>query len=67
MPDDEQRRLQALIDITHRHSQRLRFWNTPDVNTPQRKRVWDQLMTLGIDLLSTDDVEGLKHYLTQRD
>lgn len=66
MPDDERRRLKALIDITHRHSQRLRFWNTPDGDTPQRKCVWDQLTTLGIDLISTDDVEGLKNYLNQR-
>lgn len=66
MPDDEQRRLGALIDVTRRHGQKLRFWNTPDADTPQRKRVWDQLMTLGVDLLNTDDVEGLKTYLTQR-
>jgi hypothetical protein len=62
MPANEQKRLEALLSVTHRHGQKLRFWNTPDTNTPQRKAIWNKLMALGVDLINTDDVEGLKEY-----
>lgn len=66
IPENERQKLKTLVSMTHRHGQKLRFWNTPDANTPQRKAVWDELMALGVDLINTDDVEGLKAYLQHR-
>lgn len=66
IPENEREKLKTLVSMTHRHGQKLRFWNTPDANTPQRKAVWDELMALGVDLINTDDVEGLKAYLQHR-
>lgn len=66
IPENERKKLKMLLSMTHQHGQKLRFWNTPDTNTPQRKAVWDELMALGVDLINTDDVEGLKAYLQHR-
>lgn len=66
MPESDQQKLEALIATTHQHGQKLRFWDTPDAATPQRRAVWDRLLTLGVDLVNTDDVEGLQSYLSQR-
>lgn len=63
IPADERKKLETLLFETRRHGQKLRFWGTPDADTPQRKAVWDELTALGVDLINTDDVKGLKAYL----
>ena len=66
MPADEQTALETMLATAHRHGQKLRFWATPDRVTPERFTVWDKLLTLGIDLVNTDDVTGLARYLKTR-
>jgi hypothetical protein len=40
---------------------RLRFWGTPDVEA-----VWAVLYEAGVDLIGTDDLEGLRGFLVRR-
>ena len=63
MPTEEQKKLLEMLETAHRHGQKLRFWATPDRATPERFIIWDKLLTLGVDLVNTDDVTGLAQYL----
>lgn len=66
MPDDERQKLETMVSVAHRHGQKLRFWGTPDDATSEREAVWDTLLEAGVDLLNTDDLEGLRGYLERR-
>ncbi len=47
-----------LAGLAHRQGRRLRFWGTPE-----REAVWRVLLEAGVDLIGTDDVEGLRAFL----
>ncbi len=66
MPANERRKLLEMVHKAHIHGQKLRFWNTPDEDTPERRAVWDTLLEAGVDLINSDDLEGLRAYLEQR-
>ena len=66
VPDGERQKLETMVHTVHQHGQKLRFWGTPDDATPAREAVWDTLLEAGVDLLNTDDLEGLKGYLERR-
>ncbi len=66
MPTGERQKLETMVTTAHQHGQKLRFWGTPDDATPERKAVWDTLLEAGVDLLNTDDLEGLRGYLERR-
>ncbi|MBK6933400.1 MAG: hypothetical protein IPH12_22035 [Saprospirales bacterium] len=61
MPAEEFARLQALAEEAHRQGKKLRFWATPD-----EPLVWGTLLEAGVDLINTDDLEGLHQFLTRR-
>jgi hypothetical protein len=66
MPKAEQKKLERWLDICHSHQQKLRFWNTPDLPSPERTNLWTTLLNLGIDLINTDDMVGLATFLRGR-
>lgn len=66
IPGNERKKLEAMVGAAHQNGQKLRFWGTPDDATPERERVWSTLLEAGVDLLNTDDLEGLKEYLEGR-
>ena len=66
MPGGERQKLERMVETAHGYGQKLRFWATPDETTPARDAVWDTLLQTGVDLLNTDDLEGLKGYLERR-
>ena len=66
MPEAERRKLEEMVETAHTHGQKLRFWGTPDTNTPERTAVWNTLLVAGVDLINTDDLEGLRAYLLAR-
>lgn len=66
MPEDERAKLSAMVGTAHAHGQKLRFWGTPDRDTPERTAVWDALLAAGVDLINTDDLAGLSRYLGAR-
>jgi hypothetical protein len=66
MPPAEHARLVSLVRRAHSQGYRLRFWNTPDVASPARARLWAVLADSGVDHLNTDDLPGLSTFLTNR-
>ncbi|WP_425499956.1 phosphatidylinositol-specific phospholipase C/glycerophosphodiester phosphodiesterase family protein [Fontisphaera persica] len=60
MPEEERQKLRELVQRTHQQGRRLRFWATPD-NPP----MWAALQAAGVDLLNTDDLGGLRAFLTK--
>lgn len=61
MPPDDRRRLHDLVAKAHDQERRVRFWATPD-----RPEVWGELLEAGVDLINTDDLEGLEKFLSER-
>jgi hypothetical protein len=53
--------LARLADLAHREGRRLRFWGSPDTEA-----TWTLLRDAGVDLINTDDLAGLRGFLTRR-
>ncbi len=56
---DERIKLRVLVAIAHRKGAKVRLWASPE-----NKRVWDELISCGVDLINTDNLVGLRNYLT---
>ncbi|WP_405970836.1 phosphatidylinositol-specific phospholipase C/glycerophosphodiester phosphodiesterase family protein [Streptomyces sp. NBC_00988] len=65
-PDAERQKLRSIVQQAHAHEQTVRFWNTPDVASPARDALWDELFAAGVDFLNTDDLAGLEAFLDAR-
>ncbi|HPC96267.1 MAG TPA: phosphatidylinositol-specific phospholipase C/glycerophosphodiester phosphodiesterase family protein [Sedimentisphaerales bacterium] len=63
MPDVEAQKLKQIVDAAHEKGRLVRFWATPEVRSLARDAVWRQLLMAGVDLLNTDDLEGLQAFL----
>lgn len=62
LPKQEQDKIIVLRDSVHSHNKQLRFWGAPDVSNS-----WMTLMNLKIDIIGTDDVQGLITFIKQQD
>ncbi len=58
MPDEERKKLRAIVEKAHAKGRRVRFWATPD-----DPAVWRELVDAGVDLLNADDLAGLERFL----
>ncbi|MFB9908901.1 phosphatidylinositol-specific phospholipase C/glycerophosphodiester phosphodiesterase family protein [Allokutzneria oryzae] len=65
MPAAERAKLREIVATAHRAGQRVRFWATPDSPGPEREAIWRELVTSGVDHLNTDDLSGLRAFLTR--
>ncbi len=65
MPAAERQKLNDIVRKAHAKSRLVRFWATPDAPLPAREAVWRELLAAGVDLLNTDDLQGLQEYLLQ--
>lgn len=63
MPDAERRKLREIVQTAHEKGRRIRFWATPDKPSPAREALWRELASAGVDMLNTDDLEGLQQFL----
>jgi hypothetical protein len=52
--------LEDLVAHAHAQGRRLRFWGSPD-----RPSAWRLLHDAGVDLINTDDLSGLREFLSQ--
>jgi glycerophosphoryl diester phosphodiesterase len=59
IPDQEKQHLKQILDKAHQRGFKVRFWATAD-----RLPVWRELYADGVDWLSTDDLQGIKEFLT---
>jgi hypothetical protein len=55
---EERERLRAIVSRVHNRGSRLRFWATPD-----SPALWEMLLEEGVDLIGTDDLDGLRSFL----
>ena len=60
MPQDEHDKLASIVGKAHAAGRRVRFWAAPD-----RPAVWRELHAAGVDLINTDDLDGLAKVLTE--
>ncbi|MBA7660890.1 hypothetical protein ES703_68896 [subsurface metagenome] len=63
---EERRKLKKIVETAHKKGQRVRFWSTPDRPTQARQTLWRELLSNGVDLLNTDDLQGLQQFLLQQ-
>jgi glycerophosphoryl diester phosphodiesterase len=63
MPEAERRKLREIVRTAHQKGRRVRFWATPDEPSPAREAIWRELLSAGVDMLNTDDLEGLQQFL----
>ncbi|MEL7587330.1 MAG: phosphatidylinositol-specific phospholipase C/glycerophosphodiester phosphodiesterase family protein [Prolixibacteraceae bacterium] len=64
MPENEQQQLASLLQKARQKGYIIRFWATPDRGGRARTAVWTELKKQQIGLIGTDDLQGLKAFLT---
>jgi hypothetical protein len=65
MPAGERQRLDSIVRRAHAKGRLVRFWLTPDTPSREREAVWRQLLSAGVDLINTDDLQGLQEFLLE--
>ena len=60
MPPEERKKLEEIVRKAHAKGRLVRFWETPDLRSSARDAVWRELLSAGVDLINTDDLEGLR-------
>jgi hypothetical protein len=58
IPPEEQKKLKEIVEKAHGQGRRVRFWGAPDFPD-----FWRELMSDGVDLINTDDLEGSQKFL----
>ncbi|MEN6578211.1 MAG: phosphatidylinositol-specific phospholipase C/glycerophosphodiester phosphodiesterase family protein [Phycisphaerales bacterium] len=66
MPPEERKKLDEIVHKAHAKGRLVRFWAMPDVQSPARDAVWRELLSAGVDLINTDDLEGLRRFLLEQ-
>jgi alkaline phosphatase len=59
---DEIKRIKGGIDSVHHAGKKVRFYETPDT-----KSSWLAMLRLGVDVIGTDDIEGLGNFLNRKE
>ena len=59
MPDAERTKLREIVDKSHQQGRLVRFWGAPDNAT-----AWAELQAAHTDLINTDDLVGVKDFLS---
>ena len=57
-PVEEKKKLKQLVERAHSESRRIRFWATPD-----KKSVWKELQSSGVDLINTDNLKEFSDFI----
>lgn len=65
MPVDEKIKLRRIVETAHQNGRLIRFWATPDQPSSGRQSIWRQLIDAGVDLINTNDLNGLSRFLNQ--
>lgn len=65
MPAAERERLHAYVEQAHAEGYRVRFWATNDIDSQARENLWTELQLAGVDQINTDDLAGLREFLSR--
>ena len=60
IPEEDQKRLQQIVDSVHRLNCKIRFWNAPD-----NPDAWKTMMNLKVDYINTDHIDQFAKFLTK--
>jgi hypothetical protein len=60
IPAEERSKLQQFVRKAHDRGRLVRFWATPE-----RIEVWKELRAAGVDLINTDELTKLQHFLLE--
>ncbi|MGH1365728.1 MAG: hypothetical protein ACRBF0_19360 [Calditrichia bacterium] len=60
-------KLRELANRAHQRGAKLRFWKTPEKDRQVRERIWNLLLSCGVDILSTDNMKHLSDFLRARE
>ena len=58
IPVWQERRLRNFVAMAHKLGSKVRLWASPE-----KKVVWDELLSCGVDLINTDQLSTLRDYL----
>jgi hypothetical protein len=61
IPNAERKKLCAFVAMAHKLGEKVRLWASPE-----KKVVWDELLSCGVDLINTDKLPTLKNYFAAR-
>jgi hypothetical protein len=61
LPDAERTKLKSLVDKAHAQGRMIRFWAIPDT-----REGWQVMREADVDLINTDNLEGLAKFLSAR-
>jgi hypothetical protein len=59
--DSEQQKLKEIVDKAHGQGRRVRFWGAPD-----QAVFWKAMKENGVDLINTDNLDGLRDFLADK-
>jgi len=59
LPAIQKSKLCAVVAMAHKMGVKVRLWASPE-----KKAVWNELLSCGVDLINTDRLADLKNYLT---
>jgi glycerophosphoryl diester phosphodiesterase len=63
MSSEDRDKLAAIVDRAHSKGLKIRFWNLPAEDFSRQRAVWAELISLGVDLISVDDLGGYRDFL----
>jgi glycerophosphoryl diester phosphodiesterase len=61
IPEAEKHKLKDIVAKAHQQGRRVRFWSAPD-----QPVFWGEMLTSGVDLINTDDLDGAQKFLLAR-
>jgi hypothetical protein len=61
LPEAENIKLKDIVAKAHRQGRRVRFWGAPD-----QPVFWGQMLSNGVDLINTDDLEDAQKFLLKQ-
>jgi len=67
LPSDMWNKIFDIAEKVHSNNRMLRFWNVPVEPLQIRTIIWKALLEADIDLINSDDLEGLKNFLIEND
>lgn len=58
LAEADQNKLKSLVERAHTQGRKIRFWALPG-----KREAWHEMRRAGVDLINTDDLAGLQHFL----
>jgi hypothetical protein len=63
---EEHKKLAEIVSTAHAKDCMIRFWNLPVSDPSCRRRVWTELLSAGVDLISVDDLKAYKDFQMEK-